>query len=332
MNTNEETKYMNPETDDQEIVEENVENTEDSKKETWKAVTIGGVSGILMGAGGLYAMNAYAEGSETPSGKSVPAGSVRTNDQTGMKVAHVTDDMSFGEAFATARQAVGGGGVFHWRGNVYNTYTKEEWNAMTPAERNEFARAAQPEITAEANLHPHRVDNHHHVADNHHSGTNKTAGKKAKEHEEAKTDKKKDDDDDKKMAKKDDDDDNKTVKKDDDDDNNLAKKHDDDDNNRAKMDDDDDIKDLTPDDDDIRLIGTDEIDGRQVAFLDTTGDGEANVAIIDVDQDGSISDSDLIVDNEGNSTTFGDLASGASTIQDDNIDVSGDLGADATLI
>ena len=176
MNTNEETKYMDPVDNSQDVVEENVE---DSKKETWKAVTIGGVSGILMGAGGLYAMNAFAENGEV--GKLPEPGTVRTNDVTGMKVAAVSDDMSFGEAFATARQAVGGGGVFHWRGNVYNTFTKEEWDAMTPAERNAFAREAQPEITAEANLHPHHVNNHHDVADNHHHDN--TGGQKVKENE-----------------------------------------------------------------------------------------------------------------------------------------------------
>lgn len=302
MNPNEETKYMNPETENQEVVEENVENVENSKGETWKAVTIGGVTGILMGAGGLYAMNAFAE--ETPgssTGKPLPAGSVRTNDETGMKVASVNDEMSFGEAFATARQAVGEGGVFHWRGNVYNTFTKEEWDAMTPAERNEFARAAQPEVAAEAKLHPHHVDTHHDVADNHQT-EHKTAEKKTA-----------DDDDIKGGGKKTtDDDDIKIVKNDD-----------------------DDIKDVTPDDDDIQIVGTDEVDGHAVAFVDVTGDGEANVAIIDVDNDRQLSDPDIIVDNEGNAVTFGGdviATSDASYMQDDSLDPGADAGMDATLL
>lgn len=314
MNPNEETKYMNPETENQEVVEENVENVENSKGETWKAVTIGGVTGILMGAGGLYAMNAFAE--ETPgssSGKPLPAGSVRTNDETGMKVASVNDEMSFGEAFATARQAVGEGGVFHWRGNVYNTFTKEEWDAMTPAERNEFARAAQPEIAAEAKLHPHHVDTHHDVADNHHT-EHKTAEKKTA-----------DDDDIKGGGKKTDDDD-------------IAgggKKTTDDDDIKIVKNDDDDIKDVTPDDDDIQIVGTDEVDGHAVAFVDVTGDGEANVAIIDVDNDRQLSDPDIIVDNEGNAVTFGGeviATSDASYMQDDSLDPSADAGMDATLL
>ena len=47
----------------------------------------------------------------------------------------VNDDMSFGEAFATARAEVGPGGAFEWQGTVYGTYTADEWNNMSVAER-----------------------------------------------------------------------------------------------------------------------------------------------------------------------------------------------------
>ena len=312
MNTNEETKYMDPVDNSQDVVEENVE---DSKKETWKAVTIGGVSGILMGAGGLYAMNAFAENGEV--GKLPEPGTVRTNDVTGMKVAAVSDDMSFGEAFATARQAVGGGGVFHWRGNVYNTFTKEEWDAMTPAERNAFAREAQPEITAEANLHPHHVNNHHDVADNHHHDN--TGGQKVKENEN--------------VAKGGKAQENEEIAK-------GGKAHENEDiaKGSGKGTDDDDIKKVDDDDihhasntgdDDIHVVGTDEIDGHAVAFVDTTGNGEADVAIIDVDNDNQLTDADLIVDNEGNAMTLGGEIVSTSDVgytQDDY-----DAGVDGAL-
>ena len=51
----------------------------------------------------------------------------------------VNDDMSFGEAFAAARAEVGAGGAFVWHGQVYGTYNAAEWNAMSAAERAEFA-------------------------------------------------------------------------------------------------------------------------------------------------------------------------------------------------
>lgn len=50
----------------------------------------------------------------------------------------VTDDMNFSEAFGAARAEVGAGGVFEWRGNVYNTYYAEEWNAMSEYDKSEF--------------------------------------------------------------------------------------------------------------------------------------------------------------------------------------------------
>ena len=48
--------------------------------------------------------------------------------------------MSFGEAFAAARQEVGPGGVFEWHGGVYGTYYADEWDKMTPEEQAEFGR------------------------------------------------------------------------------------------------------------------------------------------------------------------------------------------------
>lgn len=50
----------------------------------------------------------------------------------------VNDDMSFGEAFAAARAEVGPGGCFEWHGQIYGTYTAEEWNSMTAEQRAEF--------------------------------------------------------------------------------------------------------------------------------------------------------------------------------------------------
>lgn len=53
----------------------------------------------------------------------------------------VNDDMSFSEAFAAARDEVGAGGVFEWHGQAYNTFYKEEFEAMSPSEISDYYAA-----------------------------------------------------------------------------------------------------------------------------------------------------------------------------------------------
>lgn len=116
----------------------------------WKAVTIGGVAGIAMGVSGTLAGTAGiaaaeaivapdVDSPETPDApKMNGSGNAGAVESAAPVATSVSDDMSFGEAFAAARAEVGPGGVFEWRGNVYNTYHAEEWNSMSDAERDEF--------------------------------------------------------------------------------------------------------------------------------------------------------------------------------------------------
>lgn len=118
-----------------------VENKKVNKNNTWKPVVIGGVSGIAFGGVATAAVAATtnhtsedAENGETTltgvSGSAHVDGSV--------PVAQVSDDISFSEAFHAAHEQVGPGGVFVWHGQVYSTFTEDEWNSMTPAEQAEF--------------------------------------------------------------------------------------------------------------------------------------------------------------------------------------------------
>ena len=120
-----------------------------SNSGSWKHVTLGGVSGILMGAGLLYGgqvtareLNKPEETTEDPATEDAQAA------DGGLNVASTHDEISFGQAFAAARAEVGPGGVFHWHGGIYNTYTAEEWNSMTPEQKHDFAQQVQPEIDA----------------------------------------------------------------------------------------------------------------------------------------------------------------------------------------
>jgi hypothetical protein len=51
----------------------------------------------------------------------------------------VNDHMSFSEAFAVARAETGAGGVFFWKGGVYGTYYRNEWNQLSPEYREAFS-------------------------------------------------------------------------------------------------------------------------------------------------------------------------------------------------
>lgn len=56
----------------------------------------------------------------------------------GVHIAHVDNSLTFAEAFADARNQVGAGGVFSHNGQMYNTYYKNEWNAMTSDQKQEY--------------------------------------------------------------------------------------------------------------------------------------------------------------------------------------------------
>ena len=109
-----------------------------TNKQTWKQVSISGVTGILMGAGAMKAMQSMAAGESENNAEQLTA-----------KADTQYDNMSFRDAFGAARAELGAGGVFRWHGNIYNTYTAEEWNAKTAKEQDDFAEQVGAEISAE---------------------------------------------------------------------------------------------------------------------------------------------------------------------------------------
>lgn len=80
-------------------------------------------------------------------------------------VAEVSDDMSFSQAFASARRQVGAGGVFAWRGKVYGTYYKTEWDNMTAEEKAEYH--ASVDYNKVPHSHTSTHETHTDLADNH---------------------------------------------------------------------------------------------------------------------------------------------------------------------
>ncbi len=136
MSTNETTEYMNVPQQNQ--PKQNARRNSPQAKDgnNWAKIAIGGATGILIGAGTLFAVNAVAANAHDTDAADDAAG---THD---LKEAHVDDSLSFSDAFAEARAEVGPGGVFQWHGGIYGTYTADEWNAMSPEERADFVHSA----------------------------------------------------------------------------------------------------------------------------------------------------------------------------------------------
>lgn len=138
-NAQQETGKMMNETEDEPV--------ESNKKPFMKKAAAGLGLGVFMGVSAAYAsVEETDEGSiiyENIEGESKldaeSQGEISLSDGEVSVASSVSDEMSFSEAFAAAREEVGPGGVFEWNGNVYNTYYAEEWDNMSDEEREEFA-------------------------------------------------------------------------------------------------------------------------------------------------------------------------------------------------
>lgn len=111
------------------------ENSEKKSKGIGKTVaTAAGafVGGAAVGLGTSAFATANPDAVDAPD----PEQAILANDE-GVRYAHVDAD-NFADAFAQARQQVGPGGVFEYNGNLYGTYTAEEWNNMSSEERNDY--------------------------------------------------------------------------------------------------------------------------------------------------------------------------------------------------
>lgn len=116
------------------------------KKKDYKTAGIAGAAGVAGAAiGVLTPVNVFPDALADGDGVSddlepEPAPSTSGHLQGhDMDVATGVDDsMSFSQAFAAARHEVGPGGLFVWHGNTYGTYYANEWNAMSPEDRDQY--------------------------------------------------------------------------------------------------------------------------------------------------------------------------------------------------
>ena len=277
METNEETKYLNPtsKVEYAEFEEQPISEPQ-SEKTGWKNVAIGSAAGILLGAGAIYA------GSGEDKQDAASTASSSTADKQPVKVGEVSDDMSFTDAFNSARAQVGAGGVFHWHGGIYSTYTADEWDNMTADNREEYAQAIKPEIRAD------EMENSY-VAEAHTTSHSQTADAKADvepvSHEPVQT----------------------AV-------------HQQEDVEPAYVAASQSHQDTTNADDDVHVVAQGTVQGHAAAAVDLNGDGDADVAVIDVNDNNVLDDPDVVVDHQGNMATVGQLAEAAGQQPDDGTD------------
>lgn len=138
---NEETTVEN-ENKDMETTQEPKEN----RSRRWVEAGIGAGTGVAAGIiGTLFTSGTIPTAEEETGGNEEGSGviddglttPVVTDGQ--LPIAHgVNDNMSFGEAFRTAHDEVGPGGVFEWHGQLYGTYTAAEWNSLSSEEKLEY--------------------------------------------------------------------------------------------------------------------------------------------------------------------------------------------------
>ena len=124
----------------------------DGMSPLWQSVLVGGVPGILIGAGGTIGVEAIGHSdSAEEQGEAAIQSEANVETSTEILEAHsVTDDMSFSEAFATARAEVGPGGAFVWHGQVYGTYRGDdpEWLEMSDVARTEHSQDILSQVHA----------------------------------------------------------------------------------------------------------------------------------------------------------------------------------------
>lgn len=234
---------------------------------TWKKVTLGTVSGILVGAGTMYAADML--GVDGKDGKEQNEKSDKVED---VRVAKVGDDMTFSEAFNSARDQVGPGGVFRWHNGLYGTYTESEWNAMSDDDKVEFAQAVRPEVRADEIVAERISETNPDIVITQASTHNihDTFTQSASE------------------------------------DTRPAQQLDNGDLSDAAIS----RQSHNPNEEDVHVVGYGQVQGHQAVAVDLTGNGEADVAVIDMNDNGQLDDPDVVVDSEGNVATMGQLVQG----------------------
>lgn len=109
-----------------------------SKHKSLKKVAGFAGAGILLGSASPFVIDVNGAQSDDTSADGIALDGRIPEEISSISSSIINDDMTFDEAFAEARETMGPGAAFEWQGNVYATFTKEEWDAMTDDEKSDF--------------------------------------------------------------------------------------------------------------------------------------------------------------------------------------------------
>ena len=107
-----------------------------------------GLAGIAIGAG-AFALMGFLKKGDAGAQELQEGGSHAAVITTHAPFAEgISDGMSFQEAFQAAREEVGPGGFFEHNGKLYNTYTQDEWNGMSPEMQQQYWSSIDQNVTS----------------------------------------------------------------------------------------------------------------------------------------------------------------------------------------
>lgn len=117
-----------------------------------------GLAGIAMGTGAFALMGFLNKADETSENAPVGTGEAAVVTTQAPFARNVNDEMSFQEAFQTARAEVGPGGFFEYNGKLYNTYTQQEWEDMSPEMQGQYWSSIDQHVTSITDVEVQQAD------------------------------------------------------------------------------------------------------------------------------------------------------------------------------
>ncbi len=288
-----------------------------SNDKLWKKVTFGTASGILLGAGAIFAVNRIGQDDAPEVAEKLAAAPQNAQEEVAQEevaeeaaeatetaavesdatiydqapVAEVSDKLSFDDAFAQARAEVGPGGVFAWHKGIYGTYYTDEWDAMSDDQKAEFVQSVNPEVRANLvdtdNISEENPDII--IADDNNEEVAEDNEEVAEDNEEVAEDTEEVAEETEEVAE-----DNEEVAEETEEE--AAGEEVAEGENTT-------FEDEVGELEDVHIVGRTELEGHEALSLDMDGDDKSDVVVIDADDSGNVSADDMLAFSDGSIMT-----------------------------